>query len=172
MNCFAVAAMSFVGFNTGAGNWRRVSRTVLTAAGLALGSGLVLGTLATVFGRDLLRIFTADPESIEHGLCRLRLVCGFYGLCGVMDCLAYSIRGMGYSSLPAIVSMIGACGLRVLWIATLFSVPSFHTLFWLYMAYPVSWAVTDVAHFVCFARIFRGLSSKTGGRPARAGTSG
>ena len=168
MNCFGVAAMSFVGFNTGAGNWRRVSRTVLSACGLALGTGLVLGTLGTVFGRDLLRIFTADPESIEHGMCRLRLVCGFYWLCGVMDSLAYSIRGMGYSSLPAIVSMIGACGLRVLWIATLFSVPSFHTLFWLYMAYPVSWIVTDVAHAVCFARIFRGLSSKSGTRPARA----
>ena len=97
-------------------------------------------------------------------MCRLRLVCGFYWLCGVMDSLAYSIRGMGYSSLPAIVSMIGACGLRVLWIATLFSVPSFHTLFWLYMAYPVSWVVTDVAHAVCFARIFRGLSSKSGQR--------
>ena len=159
MNCFGVAAMSFVGFNTGAGNWRRVSRTVLSACGLALGTGIVLGTLGTVFGRDLLRIFTADPESIEHGLCRLRLVCGFYWLCGVMDSLAYSIRGMGYSSLPAIVSMIGACGLRVLWIAT---------LFWLYMAYPVSWAVTDVAHAVCFARIFRGLSSKSGQRPRRA----
>ena len=172
MNCFAVAAMSFVGFNTGAGNWRRVSRTVLTASGLALGAGLVLGTLGTVFGRDLLRIFTADPESIEHGLCRLRLVCGFYWLCGVMDCLAFGIRGMGYSSLPAIVSMIGACGLRVLWIATLFSVPSFHTLFWLYMAYPVSWAVTDVAHFVCFTRIFRRLSSKSGTHSVRAGTSG
>ena len=158
MNCFAVAAMSFAGFNTGAGNWKRVSRTLFTACGLALGTGLLLGGLGNHFGTTLLGIFTTDPESIGHGLSRLHLVCKFYCLCGIMDCLAYGIRGMGYSTLPAIVSMIGACGLRVLWISTVFSVPAYHTLFWLYMAYPVSWAVTDLAHAVCFARVFRSLS--------------
>ena len=158
MNCFAVAAMSFAGFNTGAGNWKRVSRTLFTACGLALGTGLMLGGLGNYFGTTLLRIFTTDPESISHGLSRIHLVCRFYCLCGIMDCLAYGIRGMGYSTLPAIVSMIGACGLRVLWITTVFSIPSCHTLFWLYMAYPVSWAVTDIAHAVCFTRIFRLLS--------------
>ncbi len=64
--------------------------------------------------------------------------------------------------------MIGACGLRVLWIPTVFSIPSCHTLFWLYMAYPVSWAVTDIAHAVCFTRVFRTLSKTPASRKPSA----
>ncbi len=162
MNCFAVAATSFVGFNTGAGNWKRVSRSAFSAAGLAFSMGLVLGVLGNVFGVELLRLFTDDPESIAQGLYRVRLVCGFYCLCGIMDCLAYSIRGMGYAMLPAVVSMIGGCGIRVLWVMTIFSLPAFHSVFWLYMTYPVSWTVTSATLLVCFLHVFRKLSS--GGR--------
>lgn len=166
MNCFAVAATSFVGFNTGAGNWKRVFRATFASAGLAASTGLVLGLLGNCFGPELLHIFTSDPESIAQGLYRLHFVCGFYFLCGIMDCLAYSIRGMGYSMMPAIVSMVGGCGTRVLWISTLFSLPAFHTVYWLFMTYPVSWGITIAAHLVCYFHVFRKLSSRTAPGPA------
>ncbi len=161
MHSVALAAMSFVSFNTGAGNYRRVFRTTFSAAGLALATGLVLGVASNIFGKELLHIFTDDPESIAQGLYRLHLICGFYGLCGVMDCFAYSIRGMGYSLLPAVISMLGACGFRILWIATLFSLPAFHSVFWLFMTYPVSWGITILAYLVCFFYVFRKLATRT-----------
>ena len=84
-----------------------------------------------------------------------------------MDCLAYSIRGMGYAMLPAIISMIGGCGIRVLWVMTIFSLPAFHSVFWLYMTYPVSWTATSATLLVCFLHVFRKLSN-SGGRTSPA----
>jgi len=167
MHSFAMAAMSFVSFNTGAGNWKRVFRTTFISAGLALAVGLLLGVGGNLIGPELLHIFTNDPESIRQGLYRLHFVCGFYCLCGVMDCFAYSIRGMGYSLLPAIVSMVGACGIRILWIMTIFSLPAYHTVFWLFMTYPVSWTITIVAHVICFFYVFRKVTKPVPAATAR-----
>lgn len=68
----------------------------------------------------------------------------------MMDTIVGSIRGMGYGVTPTIVSMLGACGLRLLWIATIFQLPQYHTPGALFFSYPVSWALTFLAHFLCF----------------------
>jgi len=81
---------------------------------------------------------------------RLAIICTTYLLCGMMDTIVGSIRGMGYGVVPTIVSMIGACGLRLLWIATIFQVPKFHTPEVLFTSYPVTWTATLLAHLVCF----------------------
>jgi Na+-driven multidrug efflux pump len=86
------------------------------------------------------------------------LVCLPYMICGVMDTLVGSMRGMGYSILPMIVSLTVACGLRVVWILTVFAAN--HTLTALFLVYPVSWIVTALAHFVCFVIAYRKLRKK------------
>ena len=81
---------------------------------------------------------------------RLTIVCGTYFLCGIMDVMAGVMRGYGYSVMPMLVSLIGACGLRLFWIFTFFKLPVFHTPQMLYMTYPVSWILTGFVHIICY----------------------
>ena len=87
---------------------------------------------------------------IEAGMVRLKMICGTYALCGMMDVMVGILRGLGYSVMPMIVSLIGACGLRILWIFTIFRLPAFHTTKMLYLSYPISWVITLLVHIVCF----------------------
>ena len=83
------------------------------------------------------------------------MVCAPYFLCGIMDVMVGSLRGLGYSVIPMFVSLIGACGLRIIFILTLFRLPYFHSLNWLYMSYPITWIITFTAHFITFLRVRR-----------------
>ena len=86
-------------------------------------------------GHQLLGIYSSDPEVLSFGMRRLRIICGTYFLCGLMDCMVGSLRGMGYSVIPMFVSLTGACAFRVFWIFTIFAVN--RTLEVLYLSYPV-----------------------------------
>ena len=68
----------------------------------------------------------------------------------MMDVMVGGLRGIGYSVMPMLVSLVGACGLRLLWIATIFQLPQFHTIQMLYWSYPVSWTITVAVHVLCF----------------------
>ena len=114
-------------------------------------TGLVLGNLAVFFGEALLGIYSPSAEVIAAGMARLRVICTLYALCGVMDVLVGALRGIGYSIIPMIVSLIGACGLRLLWIATVFQIPQHHNLTTVYISYPVTWTITLTVHAVTFA---------------------
>lgn len=150
MNAFSQAAISFVSQNIGAGKYSRINRIAFTACACAAVAGLVLGNLAYIFGEPLLSIYDPRPEIIPSGMTRMSLVCVFYLFCGLMDCAVGAIRGMGYAVTPTIVSLIGACGLRLLWIATIFQVPEYHTEFMLFLSYPLSWGITFIVHLICF----------------------
>ncbi len=150
MNAFSQAAISFVSQNIGAGKYSRINKISFTACACAAVAGLVLGNLAFIFGEPLLGIYDPRPEIIQPGMTRMSLVCVFYLLCGLMDCSVGAIRGMGYAVTPTIVSLIGACGLRLLWIATIFQIPEYHTEFMLFLSYPLSWGITFLVHLICF----------------------
>ena len=157
MNALYQATISFVSQNLGAGNYRRIKETVIRAQLCVLVVGVVLGNAATFAGGPLLGIYTTSPAVVEAGLVRLGIVCRTYAICGMMDVMVGGLRGIGYSVMPMIVSLIGACGLRLLWIATLFQTSRFHTMPMLYLSYPVSWIITFSAHVVCFVWAMRRL---------------
>ena len=150
MNALYQATISFVSQNYGAGNYHRIRKIVIRAQICVLVVGLVLGNLATLFGRELLAIYTTSPAVIDAGLIRMRIVCTTYAVCGMMDVMVGGLRGIGYSVMPMLVSLVGACGLRLLWIATIFQLPQFHTIQMLYWSYPVSWTITVAVHVLCF----------------------
>jgi len=157
MNALYQATISFVSQNLGAGNYRRIKETVIRAQLCVLVVGVVLGNAATFAGGPLLGIYTTSPAVVEAGLVRLGIVCRTYAICGMMDVMVGGLRGIGYSVMPMIVSLIGACGLRLLWIATLFQISQFHTMPMLYLSYPVSWIITFSVHVVCFVWAMRRL---------------
>ncbi len=155
MNGFAHASMSYTAQNTGAKNYRRICQTLWRGILAATAVGLVGAAVCQIFNRELLGLYTQDAAAIDAGCYRLRLVCGFYFICGMMDTAAYVMRGMGYSILPVAICLGGALGLRMIWLATLFQTPRFHTLFWLYMTYPVSWLATFLTLLVVLYFILR-----------------
>ena len=130
--------------------YHRIRKIMIRAQGCVLVVGLVLGNAATLAGRVLLSIYTTSPPVIEAGLVRMGIVCTTYALCGMMDVMVGGLRGIGYSIMPMLVSLVGACGLRLLWIATIFQLPQFHTIQTIYWSYPISWAITFGVHVICF----------------------
>ena len=155
MNAIYQAALNFTSQNVGAGKKERIPLILRDCLVIVTVIGAVLGGLAVLFGRQLLSIYTSDLEVIPFGLDRIHVICLTYLLCGLMDVTCGVVRGMGAAVTPTIVSLTGACGLRVVWIYTVFA--SAHSLFVLYLSYPVTWVVTCAAHLVCFAYFYRHL---------------
>ena len=150
MNSFSQGALTFTSQNIGAKKYSRINKiTIITCACSAV-TGLILGNLAYLFGTPLLSIYDSRPKVIDAGLIRMGLVCCFYCTCGLMDCIVGNIRGMGYAVTPTIVSLIGACGLRIIWIFTIFRITEFHNEFVLFLSYPVTWVITFLAHLICY----------------------
>jgi len=148
MNTFHQAALSFISQNYGARQYKRITKVVLYSLGLVAITGLVLGNGIYLGGRILLRIYSDDAEVISYGMLRLLLICVPYFLCGLMDVMSGCLRGLGHSVIAMIVSMLGACGLRIIWIYTVFA--AFPTLNVLFISYPVTWGITFLVHLMCF----------------------
>ena len=153
MNSFHQTALSFTSQNMGAKKMDRVKKIMWICVGCVTVTGMVMGFTGLYFAKDLLSIYSTDSQVIAYGYQRLLIIFASYFLCGVMDVMVGSIRGMGYSIMPMIVSLLGACGLRVVWIFTVFTF--YRTPQVLYISYPVTWTVTFLVHFVCFTIGYR-----------------
>lgn len=152
MNAIYQACVTFTSQNYGANNKKRVTKVLVLCIMIVSVVGIVFGNFVYLFSNELLRIYTTNTQAIAYGHERLLYISAPYLLCGIMDVLCGSLRGLGYSTIPMIVSLIGACGLRIVWLMTIFQ--SFHTLSSIYLSYPVTWIITAFAHFICFL-IFR-----------------
>ena len=158
MNSFHHAAVSFVSQNVGAGKIDRVPRIAVSCYGLVAIVGIATGGLFYLLGRPLLAIFSPDPAVIDAGMVRLLWVCLPYFTCGLMDVGCGVVRGMGHAWLPMIVSTLGACVLRVIWIYTVFAWDPKLSI--LYMSYLVTWCVTAAVHTICAVLLIRRLKRR------------
>lgn len=150
MNSIYQAAISFTSQNIGAMKYERVNRIAVTAMGLVTVIGLTMGNLLVLFGRPLLGLYSDSPAVVEAGMVRLVWICTIYALCGMMEVMVGLMRGMEYSVLPMIVSLLGACVFRLVWLATVFQWEGLHKIETVYASYPVSWALTLFVHIICF----------------------
>ena len=148
MNTFQQAITCFAGQNIGARKPRRIVSAMKVCMFWSVSFGLVLGMLSCVFGTQLLSLFSADPAVIAAGMERQIIVCAPYFLCGMMDVMTGALRGIGYSLLPMIVSILGACAFRLFWVFTVFA--AYPTLPCLMLSYPVSWLLTFSVLLVIF----------------------
>ena len=159
MNAFHQSTISFTSQNMGAENYDRINKILLRGQFCVILVGIVLGNLVMFFGHPLLEIYTTSEEVIQAGMIRFGVVARTYALCGIMDVMVGSLRGMGYSVMPMIVSLMGACILRLVWLATIFQMPRFHTVDIVYDSYPVTWIITISAHIICFIWAIRKLNN-------------
>ncbi len=160
MNSFYQATLSFMSQNFGAGEYKRLNKILACGELCVVVVGLVLGNAAVLFGNQLLSIYSDSPEVIAAGMVRLHYISKVYFLCGIMDVLVGALRGIGYSVLPMVVSLLGACGLRLLWIATVFQIPEFHKVEVVYLSYAITWIITAGVHFLCYVIVRKKVTKK------------
>lgn len=154
-NAFYHSALNFSGQNTGAKNYKRVRKTFFICLMLVTLVGFSLGALVCLFAKPLLSIYITDSTAaIEAGVVKLMFVCLPYFLCGLMEVSTGALRGMGVSLSTMVISLLGACGFRILWIYTIFQTPQFHTGAGLFVSYPISWLLTFATQFILFLFVY------------------
>lgn len=162
MNAFYQATISFTSQNVGARRYERVNRILWTAQGCVIAVGVLLGVGAWFFNEPLLGLYTNSAQVVEAGRVRLSIIAIPYALCGMMEVVVGSLRGLGKSVMPMIVSLMGACVFRLVWLATVFQIQQFHTIEVIYISYPISWILTTLVHFICFIIVRRKLAKQWG----------
>lgn len=153
MNAFYHAALSFTSQNMGAKQYENIRKINKYCLYYVLLFGGVLGVGAYLSAGTLLQIYTTDAEVVQIGIIRMAILCAPYFLCGIMDVMVGSLRGLGHSLVPMIVSLIGVCGMRLIWVYTLFRMNM--NLGLLYASYPISWILTFAVLFVSFQVLYR-----------------
>ena len=153
MNSVYQAAVTFVGQNVGAGKYERIKKISFQCAAMVFVIGLVLGSSLVIFGNKLLLIYASGENQdliVQAGVERLRVIAIAYFLCGLMDVGCGILRGMGKAMPPMIVSLLGSCVFRIIWVFTV--CPLFPgQIMSLYISYPISWIVTGGIHYLfCF----------------------
>lgn len=148
INSVTQACMSFTSQNFGVGKYKRMDRVLIDCMILSVGAALVLGCGAYFFGAEILQVYTEEADVIQCGIEILSITTVPYFLCGIMDLFPGALRGMGYSAVPMVLSIIGTVGMRVLWIFVFF--PQHRSLYFLFISYPASWIATIVMQVVCY----------------------
>lgn len=163
MNSVYQAALSFAGQNMGARKYGRLKKVLINCIAIVTTIGVTMGIVFYMFRYNLLGIYSDVPAVIDVGLKRFEIFCITYSLCGIMDVMVGQLRGMGYSIWPMMVSLLGVCGIRILWIYTVFQFD--HTLTSLYLSYPASWVVTAAVHFASYLYLYSKIKQRTDGVP-------
>lgn len=156
INAFYMAAASFIGQNYGAGNKQRVLRTFWITVAYSFGAALLLGIVASVFGRSFLRLFSDSEAVIDAGMYRVVILGLSYCLSVFMDLPISACRGLGKTLVPTVFVILGSCVFRVIWLYTVFA--WFGTLTSLYLLYVFSWALTSLAETLYFIHCYRHAS--------------
>lgn len=148
MNAYYNAAITFTGQNMGAKKYDRIDSIAKVCTGLVFATWIVLGGAMMLFGRQLIGLYTSDQEVIELGMVRLNIMMVVYFTCGIMNVFPGITRGMGYSVLPMLCTLIGACLMRIVWLATFFR--WYPTITMLYICYPLTWALAGLGQVAVF----------------------
>ena len=158
-NSVSQTATTFTSQNLGAGQYKRIRKIYFNCIGVSMGIAAIFGVALLAFGPQILTVFSTDSEVIDMGLIRLKLFAVTYIINSVLDVTTGQMRGLGKSVIPMIVTMVGVCGLRVLWVFTVF--PQYRSMFTLYLSYPVSWLATGIVLVTMYAVTFRKILKRS-----------
>lgn len=157
-NAITQGCMTFTSQNLGAGKYDRLRRVLKDSIILETVFCLGIGAVAYFLGPKIIGIYSTDKTVINYGMEVLSLTTLTYFLCGYMDCLPGAMRGLGYSSVPMILSIVGTVGCRIIWIYWVF--PYHRTMRFLFVNYPVSWLVTFIMQVICYLVIKKLMAKK------------
>lgn len=152
LNAFGIAVMTFVGQNYGAGRYDRVRRSMKTCLMMAMGISMLFGVIFMLFGRTLFGFFNKDAGVLKHAVMMMMYMAPSYWLYAPIEIISGSLRGMGDTLVPTMITALGICALRVAWL--LLVVPAKHEIGMVCISYPISWTLTSAA-FILYYRRFR-----------------
>ena len=150
---FNQATITFTSQCMGAGRLDRIKEIMLKTLILVVIGAVVMGAAVYLSGPLVLTLYTDKPAVIDVGMIRIKYVAALLVFNGILDVFVNSLRGMGSSSLPTILMIIGICGVRLLWIYTMF--PLHRTLETIYLCFPLSWIVTSIVEFILWIIVYR-----------------
>lgn len=168
LECFVFACvdavsqtcLSFIGRNIGAKKYRRIPRIIGSALGIGISMTVLLSGMLVLFPDFFLSFYTSDPAVIAVGTLRNYIVCVPYFLVPLLYVYSYSMRAMGYSLQPMLICVGGVCGVRLLFVFTLFRTEQFHSLETLFLSFPISWLISFTAIFIAYQIVYRRLLKK------------
>ena len=153
VNSVTQACMSFTSQNYGVRKFKRMDKVLVDCAILSIIVSVVIGGGSYLLGHQILGIYTKQEDVIQCGMEILSISTIPYFLCGLMDMIPGSMRGVRYSAVPMLLSIIGTVGTRLVWIYGVF--PEHRSLYVLFMSYPVSWGLTIVMQAICLVFVRR-----------------
>lgn len=142
MMAFTQATITFTSQNIGAKKYSAINRILWVTLFLTTLSAALVGFIVWYFGDFFLSFYTNEQAVVDVGMIRLTYVALWLALNGVLDVFVCSMRGMGASTLPTVVMLVGICGVRLVWLWTVF--PAHPTLEVIYLCFPISWIVTSI----------------------------
>ncbi len=142
MGAFGTSATTFAGQNFGAQKYDRIRKSVRICTAMAMAAAVLITTVVLVFGPVIFRIFTPDDEVVARGMEIVRYLAPFYFTYVCIEVISGTVRGAGDSLYPMIMTCLGVCVGRVLWL--LLVVPQHHTVQMVTAGYPLSWALTSL----------------------------
>lgn len=148
MNAYYNAAVTFTGQNMGARKYDRIDTVAKVVTVLIFSTWILIGGATLLFGRHLIGIFTPDREVIELGMLRLYIMMAAFFTCGIMNVYPGLTRGMGYSVMPMLCTLVGACLMRIVWLVTVFA--WYPTEIMLFVCYPVTWTLAGIGQVWCY----------------------
>ena len=151
INAFGLAITTFVGQNIGAGKYDRVKKSVKTCMFMVIGFGAVLSCILTLNGRLLFGIFTDSEDILFYGKKMMYLILPLYPILSFNEVLSGAVRGMGKSIVPMMISLLGMCVFRTIWIATVTTV--WNDIIAVYICYPITWSITGIAFIIYYTKI-------------------
>ena len=160
---FGIALTTFVGQNFGAGKWERVRKGTRVCLGMAVGTAVCLTAVLMLAGRFLLGIFTGDAQVVEIGLIMMRSIAPAFVMFVFIEIFSGSLRAQGYTFVTTIISVLGVCVFRIIWVSL---IPPGQGLQRIVACYPISWimcaALVSAYYFYKQKRIIRRMESKAG----------
>ncbi len=153
MNCVHQSAITFAGQNRGAGEYKRIRKNTFISLGLVIVIGVIMGGCFLCIIEPLVGLYTSDATAIAYGVQRLRIILSLYFICGMMDTMTGHIRGLGHSIVPMIITFLGVCVFRVVWIFTVFA--KWESLLVLYYSYPITWSLSLLGLLIYYFVVVR-----------------
>ncbi len=150
---FGQAATTFISQNHAAGNRSRCRKIFWLCLVLAIGFSSLIIYPTVLLRAQASGLFSSSPTEIRYACERILIVLSLQTMCSLYEIPACTMRGFGYSSLPAAETMLGICAVRILWIFTVFA--HFRTLKSLYLVFPTTWVITSVLILVSFVIVCR-----------------
>ena len=155
MDGFAQAGIAFIAANYGAKNIDGIKKSFKWSIIFCLATDVLMSAIEIIFRKQLVELIVINDDAVKNGELNILVLMSTHSLMALVDILAAGERGLGDSLLPAVVSFIGICVLRIIYVFTFFKMEQFHSMFYLYLTYPISWLITSIANGICCAVLFK-----------------